>query len=151
MIFEPGRLREINSMIWPFNKTDTGIDQAASTLNPFIAEALSGLEGQVFHDQTRTRSLTECYIYGAIRYLASYDDMRPASTEGLMQTLLARHFNADSIEVGNSLEYFSGVKDGGREQFFMVEGASALRRWLVNGDRTVASDLKGLLVKDMSN
>ena len=31
-------------MIWPFIKADTDLDQAASTLNPFIAAALSGLE-----------------------------------------------------------------------------------------------------------
>jgi len=145
------RLRAINIMKWPFNKADTGIEQAASTLNPFIAEALSSLEEQVLRDQIRARTLTECYIYGAIRYLASYDDMHPSSTGDLMQTMLVRHFKADSIEVSNCLKYFSGIKDGGKEHFFMVEGASALRRWLVNGDRTVASDLKGLLDKDMSS
>lgn len=138
-------------MIWPFNKTNTGLDQAAATLNPFIAEALSGLEGQILSEQVRSRMLTECYIYGAIRYLASYDDMRPASTGDLMQTMLTRHFNADSQEVNNSMQYFSELKNGGKEQLFMVEGASALRRWLVNGDRTVASELKGLLDKDTSN
>lgn len=138
-------------MIWPFSKAATDIDQAASTLNPFIAEALSGLDVQLLHDQVRTRTLTECYIYGAIRYLASYDDMRPASTGDLMQNMLVRHFNADSMEVSNSLEYFSGIKNGGKEQLFMIEGASALRRWLVNGDRTVASDLRGLLNEDLSN
>ncbi len=138
-------------MVWPFNKADTGIDQAASTLNPFIAEALSGVEGQVLRDQIHARMLTECYIYGAIRYLASYDDMQPASTGELMQTMLIRHFNADSAEVSKCLKYFSGIKDGGKEHFFMVEGASALRRWLVDGDRTVASGLKSLLDEDMSN
>jgi hypothetical protein len=55
------------------------------------------------------------------------------------------------MEVSNSLEYFSGIKNGGKEQLFMIEGASALRRWLVNGDRTVASDLRGLLNEDFSN
>ena len=136
-------------MIWPFNKTNTGLDQAEATLNPFIAEALSGLEGQILSEQVRSRILTECYIYGAIRYLASYDDMHPTSTGDLMQSMLTRHFNADSQEVNNSMQYFAELKNGGKEQLFMVEGASALRRWLVNGDRSVASELKSLLDKDM--
>jgi hypothetical protein len=138
-------------MKWPFNKTNTGLDQAAETLNPFIAEALSDLEGQILSEQVRSRMLTECYIYGAIRYLASYDDMHPTSTGELMQIMLTRHFHADSQEVNNSMQYFSELKNGGKEQLFMVEGASALRRWLVNGDRRVASELKGLLDMDTSN
>lgn len=138
-------------MIWPFTKSDTGLYQAESTLNLFIAEAMSGLEGQEIRDQNRTRSLAECYIYGAIRYLASYDDLHPDSTGNLVQTMLARYFNADSAEVSNSLEYLPGVRSGGKEQFFMIEGASALRRWLVNGDRSVAVDLKQLLDQDMSD
>lgn len=138
-------------MIWPFIKSDTDLDQAASALNPFIAEALSGLERPEIYDQLDTRMLAECYVYGAIRYLASYDDMRPTSTGNLLQTMLARHFEADSNEVNNSLVFLSGVKEGGKEQQFMIEGASALRRWLVNGDRSVASDLKKLLDKGVTN
>lgn len=138
-------------MIWPFNKTDTRLDQAATTLSPFIAEALSGLQGQDLRDQGSTRRLAECYVYGAIRYLASYDDMRPASTGVLLQTMLARHFDANSNEVSQCLEFCAEVKDGEKEKRFMIEGAGALRRWLVNNDRTVASDLKDLLARDMSN
>ena len=138
-------------MIWPFNKTDTGLYQAALTLNPFISEALSGLEEQEIRDHIRTRTLAECYIYGAVRYLASYDGMRSDNAGELLQSMLARHFDADSIELNNSLMYFSRIKAGGKEQLFMIEGASALRRWLVNGDRTVASELKKLLDKDMSS
>ena len=98
-------------MIWPFNKTNTGLDQAAATLNPFIAAALSDLEGQILSEQVRSRMLTECYIYGAIRYLASYDDMHPTSTGELMQIMLTRHFHADSQEVNNSMQYFSKLKN----------------------------------------
>ncbi len=138
-------------MIWPFNRVDTELDQAASTLSPFIYEALSGLEGPVLRDQVRARTLAECYVYGAIRYLASYDDMCAASAEVLLQTMLARHFDADSNEVDNCLMFISRAKDSGKEQLFMIEGASALRRWLVNGDRTVAVELKNLLDRDRSN
>jgi len=136
---------------WPFNKVDTKLEQAESTLNPFIFTALSGMDEQILRDQLDTRTLAECYVYGAIRYLASYDDMRPASANTLLQTMLAKHFEMDSSEVDNSLTYLSGIKNGGKEQLFMIEGASALRRWLVNGDRTVASDLKNMLDKGLSN
>jgi len=132
-------------MIWPFSKTDTGLDQAALTLNPFIGEALSGIGAQVLQEQARTRTLAECYVYGAIRYLASYDDIQPASARALLQGMLARHFEADSNEVSDCQTLFSTFEEGGREQLFMIEGASALRRWLVNGDRAVASNLKKLL------
>ena len=47
--------------------------------------------------------------------------------------------------------FISRAKDSGKEQLFMIEGASALRRWLVNGDRTVAVELKNLLDRDRSN
>lgn len=138
-------------MTWPFSKTDTKLEQASSTLDPFICRALSDLEEQVQSDQNRTRILSECYVYGAIRYLASYDNMRPSSTGDLMQSMFARHFDADSNEVNRTLTFLSEVKNGEEEQLFMIEGASALRRWLVNGDRTVASDLKNLLERDISN
>ena len=132
-------------MTWPFNKTDTKLEQAESTLSPFIITALSGVDGQVFPDQIETSRLAKCYVYGAIRYLASYDDMRPASFNALAQTMLGRYFDLDSNEVDKSLTYLSEIKHGGKEQLFMIEGASALRRWLVNGDRNVAGDLKNML------
>ena len=63
--------------MWPFNKADTDINQASETLSPFISSALSRLEAEDIREQGRFRMLAECYIYGAVRYLASYDEMRP--------------------------------------------------------------------------
>ena len=135
--------------MWPFNKADTDINQASITLSPFISTALSRLEAEDVRVEGRIRTLAECYIYGAVRYLASYDEMRPANTGILLKSLLARHFDADSIEVNQCLKYCAGVKDGEKEKLFMMEGAGALRRWLVNNDRSVASELKELM--EMSN
>ncbi len=136
-------------MMWPFNQSDTGINQASETLSPFISTALSRLEADDIREDGRIRTLAECYIYGAVRYLASYDEMRPANTGVLLRSMLARHFHADSNEVNQCLEFCAGVKDGEKEKFFMMEGAGALRRWLVNNDRSVASELKELM--EMSN
>lgn len=135
--------------MWPFNKVDTDIDQASKTLSPFITTALSRLEAEEIGEEGRMRTLAECYIYGAIRYLASYDEMRPASTGLLLRAMLSRHFNAGSSEVNQCLEFCANVKAGEKEKFFMMEGAGALRRWLVNNDRSVASELKELM--EMSN
>ncbi len=132
-------------MMWPFNKTDTDINQASEALSPFISTALSRLEAEDIREQGRIRTLAECYIYGAVRYLASYDEMRPASTGVLLRSMLTRHFHADSDEVNQCLEFCAGVKDGEKEKLFMMEGAGALRRWLVNNDRSVASELKALM------
>lgn len=133
-------------MGWLFQrKTATGIEQAKSTLSPFIAAALNDIGVQALRDQVRTRTLAECYIYGAIRYLASYDDMRADSSAELLESMLVSHFDADSDEVSSCRMFLTRVPDGGKEHLFMVEGASALRRWLVNGDRTVGSELKSLL------
>lgn len=138
-------------MTWPFNKTDTKLKQAESTLNPFIHMALSNIDELLVDDNLKNRALTECYIYGAIRYLASYDDMRPESTRELLQSLLVQHFDMDSSEINHSMNYFSDIENGGKEQLFMIEGASALRRWLVNGDRAVADDLRNMLVSDIGS
>lgn len=135
--------------MWPFNKSDTDVNQASDTLSPFISTALSRLEAEDISEQGRYRTLAECYIYGAVRYLASYDEMRSASTGVLLRSMLTRHFHADSDEVNQCLEFCAGVKDGEKEKFFMMEGAGALRRWLVNNDRSVASELKKLM--EMSN
>jgi hypothetical protein len=132
-------------MMWPFNKGDTDIDQASKTLSPFITTALSRLEAEEIEEEGRIRTLAECYIYGAIRYLASYDDMRPANTGVLLRSMLTRHFSADSSEVDQCLQFCANVKAGEKEKFFMMEGAGALRRWLVNNDRSVASELKELI------
>lgn len=136
-------------MIWPFNKTDTDINQAATTLSPFISAALSELHVDNLRDQGRTRTLAECYVYGAVRYLASYDEMRPARTGELLKSMLSRHFDANHSEVNECLKFCAGVNESTKEKLFMMEGAGALRRWLVNNDRTVASDLKDLI--EMSN
>ena len=132
-------------MIWPFHKQATGLEQAASTLNPFIVVALSDLDAHVLREQVRTRTLAECYVYGAIRYLASYDDMRTDCAGILLERMLARHFDADSIEVNNYMMFISEIQNGAQEQLFMIEGASALRRWLVEGDRKAGGNLKSLL------
>jgi hypothetical protein len=136
-------------MMWPFNKGDTGLEQASKTLNPFISTALSRLEAEDIHEGGRIRTLAECYIYGAVRYLASYDEMKPAITGVLLKSMLSKHFHTGSNEVNQSLNFFANVKDGEKEKIFMMEGAGALRRWLVNNDRSVASELKELM--EMSN
>lgn len=138
-------------MIWPFKNSTANMDQAALALNPFIAKALSSLEEQVSPDHAKSRMLAECYICGAIRYLASYDGLNPRNTKELMYKMLKNHFNANTNEVDVSLSYLSDTKDGEKEQLFMIEGASALRRWLVNGDRNVTTDLKNLLDMHVSH
>jgi len=132
-------------MIWPFITKDTDINQASSTLSPFITTALSGLKGKELQGGSRVRTLAECYVYGAIRYLASYDDIQAADTGILLKSLIISHFDADSNEVKQCLEFCAGVKDGEKEKLFMMEGAGALRRWLVNNDRSAASELKELM------
>lgn len=132
-------------MVWPFNRTDTELDQASLTLDPFVAEALTGVEKEQLYNQLNTRTLVECYVYGAVRYLASYDDMRPASAGILLERILASHFAANSNEVTTSQLYFSSRQGGEKEQLFMIEGASALRRWLVEDDHAVGSNLRQLL------
>ena len=134
-------------MMWPFNTTDTDtdIDQASKTLSPFIVTALSRLEEEDVLTEGRIRTLAECYIYGAVRYLASYDEMRPASTGDLLKSMLSKHFHANNEEVSQCLEFCAGVQGDDKEKIFMMEGAGALRRWLVNNDRSVASELKDLM------
>ncbi len=135
-------------MFWPFSKPDSELERAMATLDPFVTEALSGLAAQELNgdiERRGTRTLAECYVYGAVRYLASYDGMRSADTGMLLEQVLATHFKADHAEIGGCRELFSAVAAGDREQRFMTEGASALRRWLVNGDRTVGNHLRELL------
>ena len=132
-------------MTWPFNTKDTDIDQAAITLSPFITTALSGLEGKDVQAEGSVRRLAECYVYGAVRYLASYDEMQPGNTGELLKSMISSHFDADSNEVTECLRFCAEVSDGEKEKLFMMEGAGALRRWLVNNDKRVASDLKDLM------
>lgn len=119
------------------------------SLSPFVILALSGLEDKEVQVDGRVRRLAECYVYGAIRYLASYDDIRPDDTGLLLKLMIASHFNADTNEVNQCLKFCAEVKDGEKEKLFMMEGAGALRRWLVNNDRSVAIELKDLM--EMSN
>lgn len=137
-------------MIWPFNKNDTNLDQATSTLSPFISMTLMWLDLSSLHKSGRTRMLAECYIYGAIRYLTSYDDMNKTSTGVLLHNMFAKHFDANDHEVKKCLKFCYEVKEGGKEKMFMMEGAGAIRNWLVNNDRdnndqAVARNLKNLL------
>lgn len=129
-------------MIWPLTKKKPKLDHSALALDPFITAAL---EGQATLDEPQSRRLIESYIYGAIRYLASYDDLSPENSKVLLQKMLLKHFERNQDEVNKSLKHFSDAEPDKTEQLFMIEGASALRRWLVRGDRNVMNDLKELL------
>jgi len=129
-------------MIWPLKKTTAQLDHSALALDPFIAVAL---KGQVTKSDAKSRLLIECYIYGAIRYLASYDDLSAKSSKALLHKMLTYHFDTNKDDVNKSVKRLSEAQSDKTEQLFMIEGASALRRWLVNGDRTVMDDLNELL------
>jgi len=136
-------------MIWPFIKTTPKLGHSALALDPFIAEVL---KGQVLKSEDRPRLLIEFYIYGAIRYLASYDDLNDENSKELMHKMLADHFEASREEVNGILKRITDAQNGKTEQLFMIEGASALRRWLVKGDREdVSNDLIELLEMHASN
>ncbi len=135
-------------MMWPFGKSDSQLELAMSTLNPFVIASLGGLNGHDRDgefDRRDVRTLATCYVYGAVRYLASYDGMTSTNTGVLLEQMLATHFQADCEEIRSFRTLFSTVGAGDREQLFMTEGASALRRWLVNGDRAVGTHLRELL------
>ncbi len=131
-------------MFWRLSRSDSELERAMSTLNPFVSDALSGIDTREL-ERGGARMMAECYVYGAVRYLASYDGMRATNTGMLLEQMLATHFRADHEEIGRCRALFSEVGAKDREQVFMTEGASAIRRWLVNDDRTVGSHLKQLL------
>lgn len=99
-------------MIWPFSTADTHLERAASTLSPFVTAALSGLDAQEIDGPARTRTLAECYMYGAVRYLASYDDMRSDNTGLLLERMLVTHFKADSKEIDSCFEVVCHGRSG---------------------------------------
>lgn len=132
-------------MHWFFKRPDTTLDQADRTLGPFVHAAIRGLAAGELGTRPRIRRLAECYVYGAIRYLVSYDNMRPGSSDALLRNILVAHFDAGEPEVAECRRVFPGIREGQSEHRFMLEGASALRRWLVNGDRTVGTALRALL------
>lgn len=135
-------------MIWPLNKTIPQLNHSALALDPFIASVLKRRE---LKSDDRSRLLIEFYIYGAIRYLASYDDLNDENSKELMHKMLADHFKASREEVNDNLNRIADNSNGKTEQLFMVEGASALRRWLVKGDRNTNNDLNELLEMHASN
>lgn len=131
-------------MIWPFRRTQSGLDQVSATLDGFVTLTIPGMNGFAEQKQ-RVRQLTECYLYGAIRYLVSYDEMQPGSTAILLQTQLHKHFGADGTNIERCLAFIKATRNGSDEQLFMIEGASALRRWLVNNDQSSGANLRLLL------
>ena len=135
-------------MIWPLKKMTAQLEHSALALDPFIAVAL---KGQATKSDAKSRQLIECYIYGAIRYLSSYDDLSAESSKALLHKMLTDHFDTNKDEVIKSVKRLSEAQNGKTEQLFMIEGASALRRWLVNGDRTVMNDLSELLEMQVSH
>ena len=135
--------------MWPFKRTDTNPDQAIAVLSPFVVMTLRGFELNAGEDLS-ARRLTECYVYGAVRYLASYDEMEAGSTRRLFEAMLAKHFSANETEIEACQAYLKGIPPGGDEQLFMIEGASALRRLLVNDDQSSGENLTMLLGKVLS-
>jgi len=133
-------------MIWPLKNTTAQLDHSALALDPFISLALKGQEKAIeSKNKAKTGQLIECYIYGAIRYIASYDDLNTENSKVLLHKMLSAHFDENDDEVNKSIKRLSEPQKGKTEQLFMIEGASALRRYLVNGDRTVTTNLIELL------
>ena len=131
-------------MIWPFQRADTQPEQALTVLTPFFVNTLEGFDNSVAQAAS-ARRLTECYVYGAIRYLVSYDEMKAGSTNKLFATALSQHFAASAGDIENCHNFIRNIRPGGNEQLFMIEGASALRRMLVEADNNSGRNLQALL------
>lgn len=124
-------------------KLEKEIDQAEKSLNRFVELALSEVTPQSIEEKG-PRLLVECYVYGAIRYLTSYDDMPTSSTDILVERVFKTHFGATQEETAGCSQVFKNASEGSVEQFFMLEGASGVRRWFV-GNEQVAGHLPKLL------
>jgi len=133
--------------MWPFRKAVSEIEGALGTLDPFITATLSMLEPDALKTNIRKRQVAMYYLYGAVKYLADYDEMSSSKTTVLVANVMMGYLNADQSELDNLMVSFTDNADNGEKQLYMIEGASALRRWMVSNEKSVAEYLKFLLDK----
>ena len=133
--------------MWPFGKTVTQIDAAKKALHPFIEATLATLETDELETNIWKRQVTLYYVYGAVKYLAEYDDISSDNKTELVENTMTEYLNADQSEFSNLTMSIAGNAEAGEKQFYMIEGASALRRWMLNSEKGIENYLKFLLDK----
>ena len=108
------------------------------------AVALSSVSAQQL-DDSKMRALAMAYVYGAVTYLSEYDGILDESGRELAAGLLARHFVLDAKASRIVGEELSHAPQRDQRRFFMIEGASALRRQVAFGDDSPARKLGEML------
>lgn len=132
--------------MWGISKNkDRQIKGVTSAVTPFVTDTLARLGPEDLEEASSKRRYAIYYIYGAVLYLAEYDDLGKDSKAVLVTNILGEHMSVDQAAI-DKLPVTEDHADAVRETQFMIEGASALRNWLTTGEREKnAAYLKELL------
>lgn len=127
------------------NNKDRQIKGVTSAITPFVVDTLAKLVPEDLEEASNKRRYAIYYIYGAVLYLAEYDDLGKDSKAVLVTSILGEHMAVGQAVI-DKLPVTEDHADAVRETQFMIEGASALRNWLTTGEREKnAAYLKELL------
>ena len=131
--------------MWRRNKEGAVVEGISNALDPFIQAALSNLDGGALANDDDKRNLAQVFVYGAIAYLADYDGLDKEGTRTVVDEKLKQHFELDADGIDKFLGAVSELTERDDSYFFMIEGASALRRWLTEENADAPLKLKILL------
>ncbi|MGI9303419.1 MAG: hypothetical protein ACR2RB_12040 [Gammaproteobacteria bacterium] len=120
------------------------IDGVANAVDHFITATLSNLEAGTLARDEETRTNAHLFVCGAIMYLADYDEVDKASTDELVVVKLKEHFDLDTAGANAVIAMLDRVSPKDARHIFLIEGASALRRWIADADKSASVKLKEL-------
>ena len=127
---------------------DAGKTQALEqTLAPFIDAALDSLKAGDITPTAELQRLAMAYLFGASAYLAEYDGLSEEESRQFAGGIVAQRFNLSVEQRASLTEKFAHSHSKDAARFFMIEGASALRRWVAFQDRGAATRLGETLLR----
>ncbi len=121
------------------------IDGVSNAVDPFITESLENLKRGTLVRDGDTKTRAQLFVCGAIIYLSEYDEIDKANTDKLMNSKLIKYFGLDAGDADAVISLLDEMSPKDADHIFLIEGASALRRWVANGDKTAGFRLGDLL------
>ena len=120
------------------------------TVAPFVEAALASVDQERFTGSPAMQRLAMAYVFGATAYLAEYDGLPEDVGRKLAGDLTGRRFSLTEAQVVELSQQLSRAPDRDPGRFFMIEGASALRRYVAFQDDSYARRLGKTLSQAIS-
>lgn len=121
-----------------------------STMVPFLSSAMATVDATQLQGSQSMQKLAMAFVFGAAAYLAEYDGLSDAVGRKLAGDVTRKQFGVNDADLEEFVKQLMRAPDRDPGRFFMIEGASALRRFVAFQDDSYARRLGRMLAEAAS-